>query len=285
MKKTFALMIAVFAMVVAFTSCEKEGQYKPKKKISQIIYTQSHKVGDLTISTKKSEKWTWGGAVLSYIDFYGSDDERTNTLLFRYDDDYRIKELEDSQYSVEYDYDNGHLDEIEIRDRNTGNLYRKLEFGYKGSKLATIDVTTNNSKASAPMMFNPLRFMLPDDVAEMMMSNAASKGVVHYNITWSGKNIAEIVSDGSERTYVKWSYDNMINPLKGFLNTNLGLDESYSANNAVREEIYADGKTTIVDYSYEYNGKYPTKVKYQTESSLLVPGVTLTVDNVITYQY
>jgi hypothetical protein len=285
MKKTFALMIAVFAMIVVFSSCEKEGQYKPKKKISQIVYTHSYKVGDLTISTQESEKWTWGGDVLSYIDVYNSDGDRTNTILFRYDDNQRIEEVEDNLYSVEYDYDNGHLDEIEIQYKNTGRMYKKMKFGYKGSKLATIDVTTNDSKAITPMSFNPLRFMIPDEVAEMMMSNTATKGVVRYTVTWDGKNIAEIASDGSDRTYAKWSYDDMVNPFKGFLNTNYTYDQIYSANNAVREELFENGKTTVLDYSYEYNGKYPTKMKYQAESSLLVPGVTLMVDHVTTYQY
>lgn len=284
MKKTFVLMIAVFAMVVAFTSCEKEGQYMPKKKISRIVYTHSHKIGDLTISTTESEKWVWGGDVLNYIDIYNSDGDRTNTLIFRYDDDKRIEEVEDNDYSVKYDYDDGHLDEIVILNKLSGKLLKKMEFGYKGSKLETIDVTTD-SKGSKPLSFNPLRFVIPDEVAEMMLSNDATKGTVRYTVTWAGKNISGITSDGSDRNYVKWTYDEMVNPFKGFFNTTYGIDEMYSANNAVREEYSSDGKVTVTDYSYEYNGKYPTKVQYQTESSTLVPGYTLTVDNVITYQY
>lgn len=39
MKKTLALMVAFFALTVVFTSCTKEGQYMPNKKISEIVYT------------------------------------------------------------------------------------------------------------------------------------------------------------------------------------------------------------------------------------------------------
>lgn len=284
MKKTFALMIAVFAMIVAFTSCEKEGQYMPKKKISRVVYTHSHKVGDLTISTTESERWVWGKDQLNYIDVFNSDGDKTNTFIFRYDEDNRMEEVEDKEYTVKYDYDDGHLDEIEIKNKLSGRLLKKMEFSYKGSKLATIDVTTD-SKGNEPLSFNPLRFVIPDEIAEMMLSNDAAKGTVRYTVTWSGKNISGITSDAPDRSYVKWTYDEMNNPFKGFFNTAYGLDEMYSANNAVREEYSTDGKVSVIDYNYEYSGKYPTKVKYQTESSTLVPGYTLTVDNEITYQY
>ena len=55
MKKTFALMIAVFAVAMVFTSCTKEGQYMPTKKISEIVYTRSHKTGEVIVSTKMDD--------------------------------------------------------------------------------------------------------------------------------------------------------------------------------------------------------------------------------------
>lgn len=282
MKKTLALMVAFFALTVVFTSCTKEGQYMPNKKISEIVYTRSHKTGELIVSTKQSEKWTWGGDLLSYIDYYDSDDHRVGTLIFRYDEDKRIEEAEDGTYSVKYDYDDGHLDEIEISRLATGKTYRKMNFDYKGGKLASIEITTYDQKDNEPLVFNPLRFVLSDEVAEAVMSMPASKGVEHLTITWTGNNITEITSG---TYYAKWTYDDKVNPFKGFFNVDYSISETRSANNPIREEISRDGKVSVVEYNYEYDGKYPTKVKYQTESSTLVPGYTLTVDNVAEYHY
>lgn len=254
----------------------------PKKKISKIVYTRSHKTGDLVVSNTQSEKWTWGGDLLSYIDYYDSDEHRTGTLIFRYDDERRIEEAEDGTYSAKYDYDDGHLEEIEISNLITGKKYRKMEFDYKGGKLASVEITTYDHKGNAPLAFNPLRFVFSDEVAEAVMSMPATKGVEHVTVTWIGNNITEITSG---TYYAKWTYDDKINPFKGFFNMEYSIDQTHSANNPIREEISKDGKVTVVDYNYEYDGKYPTKVKYQTESSTFVPGYTLTLDNVTEYQY
>lgn len=286
MKKTFALMIAVFAFAMVFTSCTKEGQYMPNKKISKIVRTRSHMTGELLVSTTQSEKWTWGGDLLSYIDYYDSKDNRIGTSIFRYDDDRRIEEVEDGTFSVKYDYDDGHLDEIEITNIATGKKYRKMDFDYKGSKLSSIEITTYDQtydqKGIEDLAFNPLRFVLSDEVAEAVMSMPATKGVEHLTITWTGNNITEITSG---TYYAKWTYDDKINPFKGFFNADYTISETRSANNPIREEVSMDGKVTVIDYNYEYDGKYPTKVKYQTESSTLIPGYTLKVDNVTEYQY
>jgi hypothetical protein len=282
MKKTFALMVAVFAFAMVFNSCEKEGQYKPSKKISKIVYTRSHKTGELVVSTTQGEKWAWGGDLLSHIDYFNSDGDRTGTLWFRYDDDNRLEEAEDGLYTVKYDYDDGHLDEVEIRYIASGRLYQKMKFDYKGSKLTSVDITTYDKKGEESLAFNPLRFILSDEVAEAVMSAPATKGVEHLTVSWSGKNITEITSGDY---YAKWTYDDKINPFKGFYNMEYSIDQTHSANNPVREEISKDGKVTVVEYNYDYDGKYPIRVKYQTESSTLIPGITLTVDNVKEYQY
>jgi len=278
-------MVAVFALSMVFNSCEKDGRYAPNKKISKIVFTRSHKAGDLVVSSTQSEKWAWSGDLLSYIEYYNSDGDRTGTLWFRYDDDKRIKEAEDGRYDVKYDYDDGRLDEIEICYASSERMYQKMEFDYKGGKLASIDITTYNKNEGAPMSFNPLRFILSDDVAEVVMSRPATKGVEHLMLTWSGKNITEMASTSSDNYHVKWTYDDKINPFKGFLNMELDIDQTHSANNVIREEISKNGTVRVVDYNYEYNGKYPTKVKYKTESNTLIPGYTLTVDNVKEYQY
>lgn len=282
MKKTFVSLLAIFAVIIVFTSCTKEGQYMPSKKISEIVYVHSHKVGDLVVSTTESEKWTWNGKMLSYIDYYNADGDRTSTALFRYDNDNRLEEIEGGIYNVKYDYENNHIDDVEVVDVSTGKEVQKIEFSYKSGKVATIDVTTYDAKGAASCIINPLRFILPDNVAEMVTSQSAEKGTTRYTLTWTGKNITELSAPGCS---VKWTYDNNTNPFKGFFNMDLHFDQIYSANNVVRQDLTLDGKSTTIEFDYVYDGKYPTRVKYQSESSTLVPGYTLTVDNVTEYKY
>lgn len=283
MKKTLVSLLAVFALTVIFTSCTKEGQYMPSKKISEIVYVHSHKVGDLLVSTSESEKWTWGGKLLSYIDYYNVDGVRTRTVLFRYDNDNRIEEVEDGTYNMKYAYENNHLKEIVVVNTTNGKEVQKMAFSYKGSKLATIDVTTYDTKGAESYSFNPLRFVVPENVAAMVTSQNDVKGTVRTTFTWTGSNITEMTSDRG--LSVKWSYDKNTNPFKGFLNMENTFDFAYSANNIIRQDLSVNGEATVLEYEYEYDGKYPTKVKYQSESSTLVPGYTLTVDNVTEYKY
>ena len=283
MKKTMVSLLAIFAFTIVFTSCTKDGQYMPNKKISEIVRIRSHKVGELVVSTTESERWTWGGKVLSYIDYYNSDGVRTRTVLFRYDSDNRIEEIEDGVYNVKYDYENNHLDEIEVVNTNNGKKVQKMEFTYKGGKLATIDVTTYDTKGAESYLFNPLRFIIPENVAEMVTSQSAAKGSVRYTLGWTGNNITEMKD--SHGSSVMWSYDKNTNPFKGFLNTELDFNLTCSANNVIRQDLSVNGKVTVQEYEYVYDGKYPTRVKYQSESSTLVPGYTLLVDNVTEYEY
>ena len=287
MKKTVALMVMALAVAMFFTACTKDGQYKPKKKITKIVYTNSSNVEGLTVSTTSSESWTWGGDLLSLIDYYDNNGNRVRTVIFRYDDDKRLVEMEDASYSVTYKYDDSHLDDIEYREISTGKLMGKMEFEYKGRKLATIDATYYGDKGVQPIAFNPLRFFVPENVAEVVMSAPATKGsTVHYTLTWTGNNITELTSDPYGYS-VKWTYDDKVNPFKGFLNLSeySSFYQCYSKNNIIRQEYVAQGNKTVRDYTYEYDGNYPVKTKYQAESSTFVPGVTLMVDHVTQYIY
>lgn len=287
MKKTVALMIVTLAVAMFFTACTKDGQYMPKKKISKIVYTQSSKVEGLTVSTTQSEKWTWGGDLLSLIDYYDNAGDRVRTEVFRYDADNRLEEMEDATHNVKYTYNNDNrLEVIEVREVATGKLVSKMELGYKGSKLATIDVTSNEEKGVKSVAFNPLRFFVPENAAEVVMSTPATKGsTVRYMLTWTGNNITEMTSEPFGYS-VKWTYDDKINPFKGFLNLNdLTVSQTHSKNNIVRQEYVAQGNKIVRDFTINYDGNYPIKTKYQAESSTFVPGVSLMVDYEAEYTY
>jgi hypothetical protein len=81
MKRVYLLTatIAIASSVMfSFTSCKKDGVYKPKEKISQIFSQQSYYSGvpeiDQLFPTEGKileETWTWDGKLLSSIDYGG----------------------------------------------------------------------------------------------------------------------------------------------------------------------------------------------------------------------
>lgn len=283
MKKTFALMIAVFAFAMIFNSCEKEGQYMPKKKISEIVYTKYYKFSTGTIvSRTEREVWTWNGKLLSYIDYYKADDTRT-TSLFRYDNENRIEEINYGDATAKFDYDNGLIDEITIYNQN-GSLLGKYEFEHKGNTLTAIDVTTNGSKSMEMLPFNPLRIFLPEGLVNKVMEGAATKGSTRVLLTWSGKNITSAEVTGGNKVTYKWSYDEYSNPLKGLFD--MATTDSYvifSKNNVVREEITTNNATTTTDFKYTYDNKYPVKKTWETVEHVM--DIDYTVNCTTEYRY
>ena len=263
MKKTFALMTVVLVAAVAFTSCTKEGQYNPKKKISKIVYASSgvEPLTGFTITDTTKEVWTWEGDILSYIDYYNHRGNRTHTALFRYDDKKRIKEIDDNDRKLVFDYDDNLIEEIEYYDR-FGSLEQKVEFEHTGNKITAIIV--EGSADYGQKSFNPLRYFIPEDVAETMMKNASKGTTTRYDLTWTGKNVTKMECVGQTRATWNYSYDNKINPFKGFFDLfTSGYLMLFSANNITKTDYSGDDGNSTVDYSYVYDGKYPVKKQYE----------------------
>lgn len=271
MKKTFALMIAVFAVTMVFTSCTKEGQYMPKKRVSEIVYTRSYKtISGLQLSFTERDVWNWNGKLLNYIDYYDANGNRTATTMFRYDNENRIEEIDYKDAVAKFDYDDGLIDEIKIY-RNDGSLRGKYEFEHKGNRL--VSITADGSKSLASLPFNPLSFFMPETAAQKVLECEATKGISRVLFTWTGNNVSALDITGDKKVSYKWSYDKMTNPFKGLVD--MGDPElslyCFSENNVVREECTEDGTTFVEDYTYTYDGKFPTKKTWK--SSRLVDGV------------
>ena len=263
MKKTFALMTVVLVAAVAFTSCTKEGQYNPKKKISEIVFNSSYveTISGITITDTRKEVWTWNGDLLSFIDYYNSRGERLYTESFRYDDKNRIAEIHNSDQKLVFDYDDNLIDEITYYDSHN-SIVEKIEFEHKGGKITSIMV--EGSDDYGQKSFNPLRYFLPEDVAETVMKSA-SKGVTHYTLTWTGKNITKMEASGQTNATWEFTYDDKVNPFKSLFDLfNSGYAMMLSSNNVTRSVYTTDNERSTVDYTYVYDGKYPVKKQYQT---------------------
>jgi len=285
MKKTFVLMIAVFAFAMVFTSCTKEGQYMPSKKISEIVFSKTYKSPLGTeISRTEREVWNWNGKLLSYIDYYDATGDRSTTL-FRYDDDQRIEEINYGSYTAEFDYEDGLIEEIQITNEY-GDLVVKYAFEHKGKTVTAIDINSNGSKSLEQLPFNPLKVIIPENAAKRALQGAATKGSSRMVLTWTGKNVTGLDIIGSTKASYKWDYDDKINPFKGLYDVEQSrCDLIYSENNVTREEMTDATAVVVENYSYTYDSKYPVLKEWDAQESDPAGLVTLTIHCVNQYKY
>lgn len=287
MKKTFALMVAVFALSVAFTSCSKEGQYMPKKKISEIVRTGSYKtIAGTEISRTEREVWTWNGKQLSYIDYYDANDVRSNTTMFRYDKNNCLEEINYGLSTAKFNYDDGLIDEIKVYN-NRGELAVEYDFEHKGKTLTSIDIKSYDQKSVKSLPFNPLNFIIPENAASKVAECAATKGSSRIELTWTGKNITKMDYRGNPSiiTY-RWTYDDKVNPFKGLYDIEAYLLGTIcSDNNVTKEELTNGTVTEIVDYSYTYDGKYPVRVVWESQITDLTGYITVPYHHDCQYKY
>ena len=223
--------------------------------------------------------------MLSYIDYYDANGNRTSTSLFRYDSENRIEEINYGTATAKYDYDNGLLDEIEIINAN-GTLRGKFEFEHKGNKITAIDIVTNGGKSMEVLPFNPLRFVLPESAAEKVMEGASTRGTIRVLFTWTGNNVTTLEGSGMDAFNYQYKYDDKTNPFKGLINMGEDVDfVLFSENNIIHEEATINGSTDITDYSFVYDGKYPVNMEWETKGYSPMEMFEYTIKNVVEYKY
>lgn len=250
----------------------------PKKKITQIVDNAVTTVAGQSVSTSVTQKWVWGGSVLSNIDYFDQNNQNYLSMFFTYDKDERISEITTTTHeSFKYTYEGKYLNKIECYREEM--LIRTYVFNRDGKKITEV-ISTNPSKSSVGLEANPFMFFLPESAAEAIVksSSKANDGTVTYKITWDGKNVSEVSADINNQTQsYKWKYDNKINPFAGLLNPTLyAYSEMLSQNNVVEEtENLGNGSRTI-SFTYEYDGKYPVKRSYTDTRDEITRSVTRT---------
>ena len=278
MKKSI-LLLASLMFLATFTSCfkDKEGEYKPKEKISRIY--KDYGYGD---GKELREIWTWDKKQLQRIDHY-YDGDLSWSEEFTYNKKGQIERVdcyEDGEYT-EYTYDGGKLSKATYYDN--GSIDEEYTFKHDGNKITEIEISNFYKKGSRDNSrlrkegYNPLRILLPENnyqtLVKVIENNPASRGMITVKLEWEKKNVSKIeVTNGSYNRSVELKYDDKLNPLKNFFS--LYPDEAFydegdnslSKNNVVEELfIDEDGETEIYKYSYEYDGKFPTVQRYTYE--------------------
>lgn len=258
MKNLTKLFIAVLACAFFFGACEKEGQFKPGKKIVSIVETD----GDYSVQTN----YTWDGNKLARVD------SKTNSTMysdsyteyFTYDKKNRISTVTtDYGETWKYIYEDYKLKRIDIYDGTDydGSYY----FEHNGSKITRIIFTENDKKSAKIGKVNPLNGLLPNNVLENLQKVTNKKGSTVIYLTWDGDNISSVTYD---EFYDSFTYDSKKNPLCGLNDPEaIGVSEQIltSKNNMLTNTYNYDfswgPQSGTLSYSYTYDGKYPVECR------------------------
>lgn len=248
---------AVLIMALGLSSCQKEGVYNPKKKISKIFEQYG------SDSKYLSEVWTWDDNKLSRIDYpswggYQRFEYENNKIskIIDEDGDYWLVKYNGKKFDkVEFYYDN--------------QLSGIVIFEYSGSKITkmTTEELWDDDKYDLVSVknrqFGVLKFLIPEMPLEMTKKSTKSTSETYViKLTWKGNNIEKLEEEEIERNEVytsttKYTYDDKSNP---FYNSFFGVDDYFvsSKNNITKETITdSDNDFWEYEYSYTYDGNYP----------------------------
>lgn len=149
--KRSLLIVAIALLTVAFVSCQKDGVYKPKQKISKIynelIRTTVSEVNGVsttvndTVKPYVTEEWNWGKKTLESIVYKDMDGRNDGTCFFTYDDKNRITEMKEGETKVEYSYSDDKKLQI-TKLYSEGELILAMEIAYE-DKLPHIITSTS----------------------------------------------------------------------------------------------------------------------------------------------
>ena len=283
MKRT--LLIATAAMLLlAASSCQKDGVYNPQKKISKISRSSSSTPSDefgyaYYTPMRLNEQWTWDGDKLVSRTQFDGDGEAAAQFTYSYDG----KRLTSIAYTTngyycktDFSYDGKKLSSAEHY--SDGRHYCSVQFSHSNGKISAIDITYHrfvgkNAFVGASM----LDMLLPLDIQMSGVSRQANaKGesedhIAKIELTWDGNNITKMVStlEGDVQTGV-FTYDDKRNPFCGmgvmYLHLLVDIDDwrqepsyfVYDRNNVLTCEYTHSSARTSTTYAYTYEDDYPT---------------------------
>jgi hypothetical protein len=260
MKKSivFCLCIAVIAL---FAACNKEGVYNPSKKIQKVYELDD---GQKVLI----ESWHWDGKLLTSIDSYTG--LFTNTTKFSYDDKNRLIRTDDGNFHSNFIYDGNKISSIETYYYE--RLVATTTIEHSGNKISTIKFDVSLFDKAG--VLNPLRFIIPEiapvmeNVAKKCSQEAKGENAT-MNLTWGGNNVKTVdlvyAGFGEHVTEtIDISYDNKSNPTYGLfsmLSSDAVSNFCLNKNNPVALTIRVGSVVRDrMNYTYEYEGNYPTKV-------------------------
>lgn len=285
------MISAIALLAVAFVSCQKDGVYKPKKKIAKItrsweeVDAYSDATGNHEDKTKADswvcEEWAWGDKTVEsrtirqrFLTLTGVT-YPSMKVTYTYDDKNRITGAQYNDYKIEYTYnDDKKFSKITVNDG--ANLESTVEINYDGKKVNSLKVTRyypakKSATALAMVLPSQIVDVVCNDNEEEVVAKDARTVTTDVTIEWDGKNIVETVAKSSDDITITttYEYDGKLNPYAGFYCGSEVGAEMYSKNNVIKttsKKSYVRGNATITeetveDVEYEYDGKCPSTVK------------------------
>lgn len=272
MKKMNAYLVPVMALIViafTFTACDKDeaGVYNPGKKISK-IYVKEDNAG-----AQLAQQWTWDGKLLTKIEYY---DENVvdGFETFTYDGKKLIKITDNYAYYASFTYDEKHFAKVEYFNP-AGTLISDLTFTYTEDKITGL-ILTDYGQITKQYVTMLQRGILGKVLPKVAMDKVVEKAVAHegnhsksatiITLVYDGDNISTLSVDAESLTFT--AYDSKVNPLFNFAPFST-FEESanttvFSKNNP-GTQTYIDGALSVpTNYTYEYDGDYPTMIKGTT---------------------
>lgn len=265
---SFLLVIALICSVMV--SCNKEGQFSPKKKISKITCSASSKseyydeydgwvTYDESSSNYVSEIWNWNGKQLESIDHFDSDGTLESTEYFVYDG----KKLTSINWggAARYDfiYEKGKLSTIELYSGSTrAAIY---DITHDGNKISKISVTSFDAKAANAHPLPSWILNLPQRPQRQNNMNAPKETYTYeMQFKWAGDNVEQVTYlEAGAKEDIYFTYDNKLNPMYGLWDVEgSDVNSILSKNNVTREEYRYDGESDVYTYSYTYSGNVPS---------------------------
>ena len=290
MKTIRTLFIAFTACMVAFAfnSCQKDGVYKPKKKISK-IYT-SEDGGDRILQ----ETWNWDGKVLTSITY---DDDVV--VKFEYEKNQLIG-LSSGGSRIIYTYEGKQIDKITYMDGN--EEIASYTFKHDGKFISGVDVVLdNNYLKSSRLLEVAFRGIDPTiaetQVAQFKACQAEAKGLYKYSdvYEYDHNNVIGLKrhdNNNNDFTYT-FTYSKNLNPFYHLLAPE-GLGDDVTgyglSKNAVESYHYEDTyiESRVIDMTITFpklDGKYPVEETRTEKTTHTVGNLTNIYTNVTTYYY
>ena len=262
-------------------SCNKEGQYSPKKKISKISYSEMEKDefwdGHSWITDEEEllpayvgQVWNWNGKQLESIDYYDYDGTFVATDNFSYNG----KQLSTISWSTgRYDfiYEKGKLSSIEYYYGDTKSAV--YDITRDGKKISKITYTVINSVRGAevhPLPSCVLGLNIPTPKSKHSDASADPKGstTYEYSFEWNGDNVSDMVyTSPLYSARYSYTYDNKLNPFYGLWNEDAvegefdaetGFSILMFKNNIAHCTVTDEDESFDLEYTYTYQGSYPT---------------------------
>ena len=195
MKNLIKSVVLVTLCAFLFVSCEKEGQYLPKKKISRITTsTASTLWGVTTTAVTGYQDFEWSGKLLSKITLRDGDGDVYGAVVPQYDNKKRVTSLHcvtgDDIDDFKFTYDGKDLMKI-TRYSNDKDAVTEYSFRKDGKNVVEITVQGYSSKALDYAGINPLQFVLPQEIAEAIKPSDEKVSII-YRLAWDGKNVSSM---------------------------------------------------------------------------------------------